>query len=406
MTKLAVGTVVAKNYIPFARVLADSFRRYHPEIPFFVLLADKVDGYFDPAAEPFHLLTLDDLTIPHRERFCFYYSRQQVVVAVKAYLLSYLLEQNFSSAVFLDADILVLDNLAPLFDVVQQHSILLTPHLLAPLTGEERATRELNILLSGIYNGGFLGVSDTQSTRSFLAWWQDRLYEHCCHALARGMHYDQHWLDLVPVYFEGVHILRDPTYNVAYWTLPERNPHLAHNPSLGETQPCRFFHFSGFDPEQPPAVTRYSPRLTMGNVGPAVSLFDRYAALLNGAGYEVAKQWPYAYGYFDNGIPIPEAARRLYLDVSDSGEKFGDPFHTEGTASYFNWLNEPVDVSPDPALAITRLWHAIYDLRPDVQAAFPDAFGANREGFIKWAAGSGVKELDLHQSFIPPAWEA
>ena len=404
MARLAVGTVVAKNYVPFARVLAHSFRRYHPEIPFFVLLADKVDGYFDPTAEPFTLLTLDDLAIPGRARFCFNYSRQQVVVAAKAYQLSYLLDQNFSSAVFLDADILVLDNLAPLFDVVQQHAILLTPHLLAPLAGEERATRELNILLSGTYNGGFLGVSETRSTRLFLAWWQDRLYEHCWHALARGMHYDQHWLDLVPVYFEGVHILRDPTYNVAYWTLPERNPHLAPNPSLGETQPCRFFHFSGFDPEQPPAVTRYSPRLTMRNVGPAVSLFDRYAALLNGAGYEVAKLWPYAYGHFDNGIPIPDAARRLYLDVSHLAEKFGDPFRTEGSASYFAWLNEPIDVCPDPALTITRLWHTIYELRPDVRVAFPDPLGTNREGFVKWAAGSGVKELAVHQSFIPHGW--
>ena len=328
------------------------------------------------------------------------------MVAAKAYLLSYLLDQGFSSAVFLDADILVLDNLAPLFDVVQQHSIVLTPHLLAPLTDEERATRELNILLSGTYNGGFLGVSETRSTRLFLAWWQDRLYEHCCHALERGMHYDQRWLDLAPVYFEDVHILRDPTYNVAYWTLPERNPHLADNPLPGQIQPCRFFHFSGFDPEQPPAVTRYSPRLTMGNVGPAFSLFDRYAALLNGAGYEAAKRWPYAYGYFDNGTPIPAAARRLYRAVSDAAEKFGDPFRTEGTASFFSWLNEPVDVPTDPALTITRLWHAIYDLRPDVRVAFPDAFGVNREGFVKWAAGSGVKEFGLHQGFVPHGWRA
>ena len=50
MSALACGTIVAKSYLSFARVLAASFRRYHPAIPFFVLLADEVDGYFEPFA--------------------------------------------------------------------------------------------------------------------------------------------------------------------------------------------------------------------------------------------------------------------------------------------------------------------------------------------------------------------
>src|SRR5436190_15141513 len=107
MAGLAIGTVVAKNYLPFARVLAASLRRHHPEVPFFVVLADEVDEYFDPAAEPFCLLSLKELGIPHLARFCFHYSRQSLVVAAKAYLLSYLLDRGLVTAIFLDADILV-----------------------------------------------------------------------------------------------------------------------------------------------------------------------------------------------------------------------------------------------------------------------------------------------------------
>jgi hypothetical protein len=406
MESLAVGTIVAKNYLPFARVLAESFRRHHPDIPFFVVLADEVDGYFDPAAESFSMLTLRDLAIPHLERFCFQNSRQQLITAAKPYLLSYLLDQGFASAVFFDADILVLGNLDPLFAVVQRHALVLTPHLLAPLKGPARETRELNILLSGTYNGGFLGTSDTPSSRSFLAWWQDRLYEHCHHAVERGMHYDQHWLDLVPVYFDGVHILRDSTYNVAYWSLPERNAHVPENRSPADTQSCRFFHFSGFDPEQPPAITRYSPRLTMGNVGPAVSLFDHYATLLNAAGYHVAKNWPYAYGCFDNGVAIPRIVRQLYQALGHAAERFGNPRRAAGTGSYFHWLSEPIDACPDPALMLTQLWRAIYEQRPDLQVAIPDAQGANRRDFVEWAANSGVKEMGIPGSFVPSGWEA
>jgi hypothetical protein len=405
MGTLAVGTVVSKNYIPFARVLAESFRRHHRDVPFFVVLADEVEGYFDPAGEPFSLLTLRELPIPQLDRFCFHYSRQPLVVATKAYLLSYLLERGFSSAVFFDADILVLDNLDPLFAIVETSAILLTPHLLAPLAGDERAERELDILLSGTYNGGFLGVSDTPSARAFLAWWQDRLYEHCRHAVGAGMHYDQHWLDLVPVFFDGVHVLRDPAYNVAYWGLPERNAHLPENLQPVDTQPCRFFHFSGFDPEQPPAVTRYSPRLTMGNVGPAVSLFDHYTTLLNAAGYESAKSWPYAFNHFDNGIPIPEVARDVYRNIGSAADRFGDPRRATGPGSYFHWLNQPLDPEGDPALMVTELWRAIYERRPDLQAAIPDGLGDNRANLIKWATSFGVKELGVHESFIPSAWK-
>jgi hypothetical protein len=405
METLAVGTIVAKNYLPFARVLAESFRRHHPDIPLFVVLADEVDGYFDPTAESFSMLTLCDLAIPQLERFCFQNSRQQLITAAKPYLLSYLLDQGFASAVFLDADILILGNLDPLFAVVQRHAIVLTPHLLAPLKGSGREARELNILLSGTYNGGFLGVSDTPSSRLFLAWWQDRLYEHCRHAVERGMHYDQHWLDLVPVYFSDVHILRDPTYNVAYWSLPERNAQVPENPSPADTQSCRFFHFSGFDPEQPPAVSRYSPRLTMGNVGPAVSLFDHYVTLLGVAGYYVTKNWPYAYGYFDNGVAIPRIARQLYQALGHAAERFGNPHRAGGTGSYFDWLNEPIDSCPDPALMLTQLWRAIYEQRPDLQVAFPDPQGANRRDFAEWAANFGVKEMSLPGSFVPSGWE-
>src|SRR5256714_9467701 len=187
MAKLAIGTVVAKNYLPFARVLATSLQRYHPEIPFFVALADEVDGYFDPAAEPFSIVTLADLGIPELKRFTFHYSRLPLVVATKSYLLSYLLDRGFETAIFLDADILVLGNLDALFTMARAHAILLTPHLLAPLTGDDRSPRELNILLAGTYNGGFLTGSDTRPARAFFAWWQDRPSHHCLHAPDRRM---------------------------------------------------------------------------------------------------------------------------------------------------------------------------------------------------------------------------
>ena len=83
----------------------------------------------------------------------------------KPYLLRHLLNLGFTTAIFLDADILVLDSLQPLFDDTCAHAIALTPHLLTPLSGVDRWARDLNILQSGVYNGGFIGISEHESAR-------------------------------------------------------------------------------------------------------------------------------------------------------------------------------------------------------------------------------------------------
>jgi hypothetical protein len=285
---------------------------------------------FDPAREPFEILSLHDIGIERVRQACFAYPRLELSILAKPFLLGCLLDRGHDAAVFIDADVLILDTLEPLFGAAAAHSIVLTPHLVDPLASPDRIARELNIHRSGIYNGGCVGVSATSAGRRFVSWWKDRLQTHCRHAPHEGMHYDQRWLDLVPSLFEDVYIERDAAYNVAHWNLPERDGVAA-----------RFFHFSGFEPSRPHVVTKYSARLTMGSVGGVPQLFDRYVRWLECEGYAVTNQWPYAFDCFDNGVPIPGAARDLYRDLDDdAAHAFGDPFCTRGPCSFFSWLNE------------------------------------------------------------------
>ena len=53
--KAAVCTIVAKNYLAQARVLMESVRLCNPDLLRIVILVDRIDGYFDPAKEPFDL---------------------------------------------------------------------------------------------------------------------------------------------------------------------------------------------------------------------------------------------------------------------------------------------------------------------------------------------------------------
>lgn len=397
MSGAAVGTIVAKNFLPFARVLAQSLREHHPEIPMFVVLADQLEGMFDPAVEPFEIVPIETLGIPELQRMCFRYTRRQVSIAAKPYLLGHLLDRGFTSAVFLDADILVMGRLEPLLAATAGHAIALTPHLLGCLSGGGRIQRELNILQSGAYNGGFIGVSERPAARSFLSWLEDRLHTHCRHVVPEGMHLDQRWLDLAPACFDDVCVVRDVGCNVAYWNLPERDIGSVAD-SIGVS--CRFFHFSGFDPEEPATVAKYSSRLTMDTIGPVSMVFERYAHLLQRQGYQTCRNWPYAYGYFDNGVAIPDLARLMYQDLSSAASAFGDPFATSGNHSYFRWLNEPADRSI-AACTITRLWDAVYRSRTDLQRAFPDPFGADHGAFLKWAVTTGVTELAFAEAFVP-----
>jgi hypothetical protein len=64
MADLAICTIIAKNYLAHARCLTESFLAQHPGGRVFVLLADRIDGCFDPSAEPFTLIEADKLGIP------------------------------------------------------------------------------------------------------------------------------------------------------------------------------------------------------------------------------------------------------------------------------------------------------------------------------------------------------
>lgn len=287
---LCVCTAVAGNYLAFARVLADSFRRHHPDIPFYLLLPDPPAPGF-----PAHLLTLKDIAIPQRQSLLLRYNRKQVLVAAKPALLRHLLDAGYDTVLFLDPDTLVTASLSPLFETVRQHSLTLTPHLPPAFAKAERPSLERSLLYAGMYNGGVIGVTSHAESRRFLAWWEARLQTHCLEALPRGIHYDQRWLDLAPSFVADCHLLRDPGVNLAYWNLPDFE---LSSPATGlhvDGVPLRLFHFSGYRPEDPGRVTCHRSDLHVDDMGLAAGLFRSYSKMLLDAGWAETNQkpWPW-----------------------------------------------------------------------------------------------------------------
>jgi glycosyltransferase involved in cell wall biosynthesis len=405
-SRRAACTIISKNYLAHARVLAESFKVCHPDIPFFVLLVDRNDGSISATREAFEVIELEELAAPDLPRLCFQYSVIELNTAVKPYLLAHLLEERgFERLIYFDPDILIVNGLDEVWRLLDEQSIVLTPHLTEPVEDDGKKPSEIDILLSGTYNLGFLGVAKSKTTDRLLTWWQERLYDRCVVAHDEGLFTDQRWMDLVPGFFDDVCLLRGQGYNVAYWNLHSRRVTVERGEIRVNGSPAFFFHFSGLDPHATVGISRHQNRFRLDELGELKQVFDRYRRLLFAAGYEAVKSASYAFAAFDNGIAIPDLARSLYRRLGGDALRFGDPFATAPLGSFFGWLTAPVPDDASSERPITRLWYEVYGLRPDVRHEFPDLFGDDRAGFLHWVRSTGLDELGIDPAFLPQTRE-
>ncbi|MEN6604601.1 MAG: glycosyltransferase [Bryobacteraceae bacterium] len=399
--KTAVFTIVAKNYLPYARVLMRSVAQVHPEWRRVVVLADQVDGYFDPETEDFEIVLSTSLPIPRSRWFHFKYSIMELNTAVKPYAFEYLFDRDdLERIVYLDPDIQIYSRMDGLVEVLDQGAnLVLTPHLTGALDDDKRPG-EIDILRSGAYNLGFIAVARGRESMAFLAWWQQRLYDHCVVDLPRGLFVDQRWIDLVPGMFDGVVILRDPGYNVAYWNLSHRIVTGCSGGYEVAGKPLVFFHFSGFDPQQPDQLSRHQNRFRMKALPPGTrQLLLSYQSDLLQAGYAECKSWPFSFGFFRNGTRIPDLARPIHYETPDLMSRIEDPFSEEGFRAVVEQWNSPVQRDGGYG-GISRLAYRIYRTRTDVQSAMPDIFGGHYRRFLEWLLVTGSVDHGISDVFL------
>lgn len=333
---LTFCTIISKNYLSYARVLAQSVRIHHPKSRLFVLLTDNPENFFDPQAESFECISMGDLGIADLPRFCFQYQVLELNTAVKPYFLNRLFRtQTIEKLVYLDPDVLVLNPMEELDLLLDRHPIILTPHITRPF-GDSQSPDERDVLRAGIFNLGFIAMRRSDVVRECLRWWQKKLYSGCRVSPAEGYFVDQKWMDLAMAYWD-IHILRKPGYNVAYWNLHERKIDFSSGSPAVSGMPCYFFHFSGFDPLKACQVSKYQNRFTMDLLGEAKQLFHLYAGKLIRNGYLESRLLPYTHNYFDNGIRISNHARGVYLRLGDGVKRFGNPFLSEIPTGFYQW---------------------------------------------------------------------
>jgi hypothetical protein len=334
---VAACTIVARNYLAHAKTLIDSYFRQIPEASFYLLI---VDGAPPPAdiRQSVRVLGPADLNIQGFRELSFKYDVTELCTAVKPALLRYVLAQsNVDAVLYFDPDILIFRDLTELWSSLETSDIVLIPHLLDPIPVDGFIPDEQFILAAGAYNLGFLALNASPETDRLLEWWQERLKDNCRIDIPRALFVDQKWMDLVPGLFSSTTILRDDTYDVAYWNLHSRQLSHVDTHFLINGRELSFFHFSGYNPATPRELSKHQNRLSVVDGSALATLLDIYAEELRANGYLQLRDLEYGYAKFDNGVEISPLHRRLYQNLGPMEKaRVGDPFATGRKESFFN----------------------------------------------------------------------
>lgn len=336
-------TSININYLPKARVLAKTIKKYCPDSKFTLVFSDVMPEEIDVAKEPFdEIISVLELGIPVDNIYLWIYEHSvvELCTAVKGQALVNFLESGTDDVVYLDPDIAVFQDLKCLEELLNQYDIILTPHVTIPeMTKIGIGDNEIAALKHGTFNFGFYAVKNSPNGKKFAYWWRDRLIDYCYDNIPGGIFTDQKWGDLVPSMFEGVYIWKDPGCNVATWNISNRKITKDENGKFFVNgSPLKFYHFSGFDSgSQAMMLDRYSE----GNI----ALYELRKWYIERQIQEEQgryEQYPSKYNFYDNGERVTKEERIMFRNRLDIINFFKDtnPYIVNQDRSYYYWYRD------------------------------------------------------------------
>jgi hypothetical protein len=237
-----ICTIVASNYLAQARVLVESVRRIYSNIEIYVLVIDGVpedSRYLEGAT----LVLPIDLKMPETWllEMRSYYDAMELSTSLKPFLLKYLLSHNTTTVTYIDPDVMLFDEIQEGIDAAVKSGIALTPHRLTPAPSAFLEKTEINFLKFGIFNLGYISVS--QKALPMLNWWCERLRFYCTKFPGYDVFTDQKWMNFIPAYFD-YSLIKSKGYNLASWNLDERDLHYVDDKLYAGVDKLVFIHFA------------------------------------------------------------------------------------------------------------------------------------------------------------------
>lgn len=205
-------TISTQSHLFKSFALADSLATYGWELK--ILLVDELnDDHTSIEPHNVELVSLFDMKSPRTEQALAKYKNDKLRWSLKPIFLLFLLEK-YEKVIYLDNDIYFFKDCKFLDEALERNNILLTPHFYPASPLENQTWLEANLRI-GLYNAGFIGVN--RKAQKALLWWSDCCLYEMKKSYWRGLFDDQKYLDLLPILFDGVRIIKDRGCNFAGW---------------------------------------------------------------------------------------------------------------------------------------------------------------------------------------------
>jgi hypothetical protein len=240
----------------------------------------------------FEVIEIQKILPGLHERLVAKYNPFEVCCALKPIIGTYILEnEKVDSVIYADTDLYFYRSIEDVIKDLQKNDFLLTPHFFSSPPDYDKVS-ELDLNLSGLYNGGFYAFSNTEGAKSILKWWSKKTIEVGFNDGSKGMFVDQIWLNYLPLYFDRISISQDKSLNVAYWNLHERE--VKEGPTCNEL-PLGFYHFSGFRLHRPDLISIHQTRYSFEMLPALKTLFKDYYYKWKSSSLLKYNDYPYSY---------------------------------------------------------------------------------------------------------------
>ena len=256
--KVCAFTIVTSNHLPGAITLKNTLLEFNPGWEVCAVVVDFLPAELTKDAAISLITPKEGIAEEYFRKKIRQYSAAEICFFLKPYAAKYFLDLGYDQVHYFDSDIEIFSPLSPLNAELAKSNILLTPHFYLDTPSDYQQPNSLTMLKAGLFNAGYLGMRNAREAFRFLEWWSGRLDRYGRNEPANGMCGDQRWLDLCPLLFEGVSILRHPGCNVGYWNLHERHVTCQEKKYFVNGESLVFFHFSGIEYKETGRLSKYT----------------------------------------------------------------------------------------------------------------------------------------------------